>query len=788
MIGNILKSALRKVRKHRSFTILNVLGLTSGMGVALLIGLWVNYEYSYDRFLPDYQHLYRVKMNVSTNGQIHSQDAVPLPLEQVIKDEVPGIGSIVESDFMTEHGLKAGDNKIYVKGGFTGAGFLGTFRYPLLRGKAEECLREPYSIVLTRSTAVALYGTPDVIGKQVRLDNRHDLVVTGVMEDIPTNSSLQFSFLVPFSYYEQTQAFVKQGRTQWGMNAFQLFVSLDKNANPDQVQGSIRDIIHKHFKAENAEPMIFPLKDWWLYSEFREGKPSGGLIDYIRIFVIVAIVALLMACINFVNLATAQSEKKSREVGVRKVLGSSRRDLIMQFMIESFLLTLGAAMISLILVQLFLHSFDILTETNVRIPWTQPLFWQYLLLFITVTALLAGARPAFYFSAIEPLKVLRPTRSFGKRTLVPREILVIFQFTCSAVLIIGTIVIYRQIHFVQDRAIGYEQNGLMMTDINPDLSQNYPALKNELLASGVVQNVTRASNPITAIYAHSSISSWPGKRADEALDVATISADNDYFRTTRIQLIEGSAFTGVRSNDSAAAILNSAAISRMGLKNPVGSVFSWNGQNLRIIGVATNAVMESPFKAVDPTLYISMPGWASSIMYRLSPNSSTQKAITTLNGIFNKYSPAYPFIYRFSSDAYASKFKMELLIGRLTLLFTGLAIFISCLGLFGIAAYIMRQRTREVSIRKVLGASANGLWVMLFKRFFGLSMISCGIASLISWYLLSHWLANYEYRISMDLWVFFLAAGLIAAITLVTVSFQIIRVSLANPARTLNTE
>ncbi len=788
MIGSYLKSAVRNVRKNSSFTILNILGLTSGMAVALLIGLWVFYEYSYDRFLPDYQQLYKVKINATTNGQTHTQDAVPLPLEQIMKDEVPGICSIIESDFMTEHGLKVGDNKVYLKGGFTGAGFLSTFRYPLLAGTADQCLRETYSIVLARSTAVALFGMSDPMGKQVRLDNQHDLIVTGVMQDIPSNSSLQFNFLVPFSYYEQTQSFVHQGRTQWGMNSFQLFVSLDKNTDPAVVQASIRDIIHKHNSTENAEPMIYPLKDWWLYSEFKDGKPSGGLISYIRIFIVIAVVALLIACINFVNLSTAQSEKKSREVGVRKVLGSSQKDLIFQFLFASLILTFGAALLSLLIVQLSLPFFNELTETDVSIPWRQPVFWFAFVLFITATTLLAGARPAFYFSSVKPVKVLKPMPHFGRKTLVPREIFVIFQFTCSVILIISTIVIYRQINFARNRAAGYDQDGLMMTDINPDLNQSYPALKDELLTGGVVQSITKASNPITVIYAHTSVSSWPGKRADESLDVATISVDDDYFRTTRLQLLEGHAFTGVRPVDSAAVILNLAAVRRMALKTPVGSIINWNGQNLRVIGVAGDAIMESPFKVVDPTIYISMPGWVSSIMYRLNPNWSKQKAISELTRVFNKYSPAYPFVYRFASDTYAAKFKMEMLIGRLALLFAGLTIFISCLGLFGIAAYMMRLRRREVSIRKVLGASMTGLWVMLFKRFLGLSLISCAFASLISWYVLNQWLANYEYRISISVWIFLSAAALTVIITLLTVSSQIIRVSLTNPAKILNTE
>jgi putative ABC transport system permease protein len=788
MIGSYLKSAVRSVRKNRSFTILNILGLTSGMAVALLIGLWVQYEYSYDRFLPDYQQVYKVKLNATTNGQVHTQDAVPLPLEQIMKDEVPGIHSIVESDFMTEHGLKVGDNKLYIKGGFAGADFLSMFQYLLLAGKADQCLRETYSIVLTRSTAIALFGTSDPMGKQVRLDNQHDLVVTGLMQDIPPNSSLQFNFLVPFSYYEQTHNFVKQSRTQWGVNSFQLFVSLDKKTNPGLVQASIRDIIHKHDNTEIAEPIIYPLKDWWLYSEFKDGKPSGGLISYIRIFVTIAIVALLMACINFVNLSTAQSEKKSREVGVRKVLGSSRKDLVFQFLFESLILTVGAAMLSLLIVQLSLPSFNVLADTNVSIPWTRPFFWLALLLFIAVTTLLAGVRPAFYFSSIKPIKALKPRLRFGKSTLVPREIFVILQFTCSIILIIATIVIYRQINFAKDRVAGYDQDGLVITDMNADLRKSYPALRDELLTSGVILNVTKASNPITAIYIRTSISSWPGKNADESLDVATISVGNEYFRTTGLHLVEGHTFTGIKSTDSAAAILNLAAVRRMALKTPIGSTISWNGQNFRIIGVAADAVMESPFKTVDPTLYISMPGWESSIMYRLNPNWSTQKAIAELTRIFNKYSPAYPFIYRFASDAYASKFKMELLIGRLALLFAGLTIFISCLGLFGIAAYLMRLRRREVSIRKVLGASMTGLWLMLLKRFLGLSLISCVIASVISQYYLSQWLANYEYRISISAWVFLSAAALTVAITLLTVSSQIIRVSLSNPAKILYTE
>jgi len=788
MLSVYLKMAWRNIKSNKLFAFLNVIGLTCGMGIALLIGLWVYFEYSYDRFLPNYNELYKVKLNVNSNGKITTQDAAPLPLVQTLKNDIPGIKSVIETDFIVEHGLKVDDKKLYLPGAYVGKGFLETLKYPLLSGDASQCLNDPYSIALCKSTAISLFGTTNCINKTVRFDNQHDLMVTAVLDDIPKNASIKFDYLVPFAYNEIMNSYVKQARSQWVVNSSQILLSISTHTPINTIQASIKDLIRNNSSSKNVEVTLQPLKDIRFYSEYENGKPSGGFIKYVRFFTVIGILSLIIACINFVNLSIAQTEKRAKAVGVRKVLGSSKTELIIAFLLESLFLTFLAAVLSIGIVQLLLPSFNLMAESNVRIPYLNATFWLCLLSFILFTALLAGTQPAFYFSSFKPMKVLKAGFRFNRSGFTAKEIFVVFQFTCSALLIISTILIFQQIKHGKDRPAGFDANRLILTDINPDLSRNYTALKNELLNSGIVTGITKSSNPITAIYAHTPISSWPNKKGDEAMDVATIAIDEDYFKTVSLKILEGNSFKPGGSSNQSSVILNKAAIELMNLNNPVGQTINWNGQNLQIIGVADDAVMDSPFKNIGPTLFIYMPGWESSIMYRLSPQIGTKTAIEKLNTIFNKYSPAYPFVYNFADQVYERKFSLETLIGKLAGIFSFLAIFVSCLGLFGISAQMMQKKKREISIRKVLGASNVTLWVMLTKKFMVLISVSCLLASATGWFFLNKWLANYEYRVTFQSWIFIAATGMVLLIALVTISFKVVQVSSISPAKTLNAE
>ena len=793
MFRNYFKTAWRNIRGSKVYSAINILGLAAGMAVALLIGLWVYNEYSYNKFLPGYQDLYQVKMSFTAEGQVNTQDATAIPVADVLRKDIPGVRYVAESDWMDAHNLAVGDKKLYLGGAMIGGDFLKMFRYPLLKGSAGTVLKEPYSIVLTQSTAIALFGKEDPLDKMVRIDNNHDLKVTGILADLPKNSSLQFNYLIPFAYKEQTEDWMKNARTQWTNNSFQIFVALDPQASFAQVSANIKDIVKVHsaeMRPGKPELMLHPLKDWRLYTDFRNGKAAGGFIDYVRLFSIIGLLVLLIACINFMNLSTARSEKRAREVGVRKALGSKRKDLVLQFLMESIVITLISFVVAILLVELVLPSFNMLTKSDIHIPFTSPVFWSIMAAYILVTGLLAGGRPAFYLSSFRAVKVLKGTMHTGRAATWPRKILVVLQFSCSIGLIISTIIVYRQIEHAKERPTGYSRDRLMMTDMSEDMNKNFSALRNALLQSGIVESVAAAGSPVTGVWSHSAVNEWPGKNANEQiLGIGAISMSDNYFKTLGMELLAGRDFTGNYAVDSATVVLNESAVKRMRLKQPIGQELLWSkDRRVKIVGVVKDAIMESPFTPVMPAIFYASHWWESNIIYRLSPAAKTQDAIVKLRELFGKYNPAYPYTYQFVDEEYARKFDLETLIGKLAGIFAGLAIFISCLGLFGLAAYMAEQRSKEIGIRKVLGATVPQLWLLLSKEFLLLVVISCLIASPIAWYYLQHWLLDYEYRIHIGPGVFLMAGAMAIVITLVTISFQAIRAAMSNPVRSLRTE
>jgi len=789
MIRNYFLTAWRNMLKTKGYTALNVSGLAIGMAVALTIGLWVYDQYSFDRWMPDHERLYQVRRNFNSNGEILNFTTTSLKLADVLRTQVPEIEYVAETDGNQGHVLSIDDKKFSFQGMCTGGDFLKMFPYPLLEGNAQTALAETYSIVLTRHVAEALFGKEDPMGKTIRIDNQNNVVVKGVLEDIPYNTTLRFDYLLPFSYSDAVHHYYANGaRSSFGNNGFAQYVKLKAGIPYPQVASKVAAI--EHTEKENTNAMLStvvlqPMANWHLYGNYVNGKEKGGFLDYVRMFTIIGVLVLLIACINFINLTTARSERRAKEVGVRKAIGSQRRDLIIQFLAESFLLTLVAAVLSLLLVQLALPSFNALTGTKVVIPVSDGSFWAIVLGCVVVTALIAGMRPAFLLSAFNPVKVLKGGGSAGRTGALPRKMLVVAQFTCSIALIIGTIIVYRQIQYAKDRPTGYSINRLMMTWMNDELRQNYTALKDEMIEKGIVSSVTTATSPATNIYWHSDIGQWPGKRGGETIEMGTILVSDDYFRTLGMDVAEGRDFGKV---DTLNVIFNEMAIRRMRIKAPVGQVITWDTTR-RIIGIVKNALMLSPFAPPDPTMFVYAPRRSGNVMmYRLSPSVKTADAIAALTALFSKYNPSYPYHFSFADKQYADKFSLEVLVGKLAGIFAALAIFISCLGLFGLAAYMAEQRTREIGIRKVLGASVGQVWMLLSKDFVVLVLVSCLIASPLAFYFLHGWLMKYDYRISIGAGVFVMAALMALVITVVTISFQAVRAAVASPVRALRGE
>ena len=792
MFRNYLKVAWRNMLHSKVYSLLNIIGLAVGMTVALIIGLWIFSQYSFNRFLPGYDRLYQVKLNFYYSDGIRTQTGSSLPLIEELRKNYPEVKFASETDWGGQHSLVIGDKKLYPWGLVVGTDFLKMFPFPMLKGNESNAFADANSIILTESVAKALFGNDDPLNKTIRVDNKSDVVVTGVMKDVPPNSTLQFSYLLPYSYIEQTYPRTKKDRVDWGNYSFPEYLELQPGTDAVAFENKIKNIIVKHTdKAdEKVEVILQPAKNWRLLTQFKNGKATDGFIWYVRLFAIIGILVLVIACINFVNLSTARAEKRAREVGVRKAIGSSRRNLIIQFLMESLLVTFLSFVVSILIAQLLLPSFNNLTNSSIVIPYGKGMFWLIMLGYLLITALLAGCRPAFYLSSFQPVRVLKGTVQMGKGATLPRKILVVVQFSCSIALIISTLVIYQQIDYAKNRPKGYNPDNLLMMNSSDDLNRNYDVLKRDLLQSGQVISVTRSASNMSYFPASFSIRDFPGKKTSESLEMATSAISPDYFKTIGTKFISGHDYATGAGADTSNLIINEAAAERLRLKEPLNQLitFNYSKNPMRIIGVVENAIVGSPFYSAEPALYVYNPGWSGAIMFRINPAVNKQDAIKKIAPLFNKYNPSYPFDYRFADEAYTSSYKLEELVGTLAGIFAGLAIFISCLGLFGLAAYMAEQRKKEIGIRKVLGASVSQIWVLLSRDFVALVIISGIIASAVAFYFLHGWLEKYDYRISIGPSAFLVAIIVTVIITIITVSYQAINTGLTNPVKSLRTE
>lgn len=793
MFKSYLKTAWRTLLHNKSFSILNIAGLAIGMAVALLIGLWVNYHFSYDRWLPNYRLTYQIRFNYNDNGVTRTKNEVCLPLKNALKNDVPQIAAVAATYGPVANALSVGNKKLVPLNLIAGADFLNIFQFPMLKGSRDQALKDVRSIVLTESTAKALFGEDDPINKDVLLFGSVNMKVTGVLKDLPANSSFRFDYITTLAFMT-SDGWAKEAKTNWNQTTFQMYAGLMPGSSADQVESMSRMLVKKYapaiYAASHEELTLQPLKDWHLYTEFQNGKAVGGLIEYMRLFSIIGILVLVIACINFMNLSTARSDKRAREVGVRKVIGSSRITLIMQFLLESLVVTSGSFALALIMVKSILPAFDELTGNPITIPFTNVWFWMIGIVYVAFTALLAGAKPAFYFSSFQPANVLRGMARTAQSAIFSRSAMVVLQFTCSIGLIISTIIVYQQIQYARNRPMGYNPNRLLETDAG---SGNYVAMKNAVLTSGLVTSMTRSLNTPTWIRSHQNIDNWPGKSANEPM-ILTMNAvsDSDYFRTFGMEMKDGRNFAGSYGVDSLSVILNESAVKRMRLKQPIGQTITYSPGatpvHLHIVGVVKDALTNSPFAPPDPTFYVYQPSWTFTYTYRLAPGVNTQQALERLKVIFDKNDPTMPFQFHFVDQDYAKTFDLEMLIGKLAGIFAALSAFICCLGLFGLAAYIAERRTKEISIRKVLGASVPQVLILLTRDFLTLVTISCLLATPIAFYLLQSWIRQYYYRINIGPWPFIASALAAILITLVTVGFQAIKAAVASPIKSLKSD
>ena len=790
MIRNFFTVAWRNLVKSKWYSLINTLGLSMGLAVALLIGLWVWDELSFDHFHERHARIVQIMTTQTFNGHTGTGQAVSLPVAPFLRTHYGSdFVQLAQASWNFTHLLAVGDKKMSKEGMYVEPQFRKIVTLRMLRGSAD-ALTDPSSILLSRSTAEALFGQDDPLNKNVKVDNRAVLKVGGVYDDPPRNSSFYDSHvLMTWEKYRELNDWVKRSEEQWGNHSFQLYGLLSPNTDAAAVTAKIKDIPKTHNKDGHESLFVQPMDNWHLYSEFKDGKLSGGRIRFVWLFAIIGAFVLLLACINFMNLSTARSEKRAREVGIRKTLGSLHRQLVGQFLCESALVALFAYVLAIGWVALSLPFFNGLADKDMHIPWAQPVFWLLGLAFTLLTGLLAGSYPAFYLSAFDPVAVLKGTYRAGRMAALPRQVLVVVQFTVSIALIIGTILVFRQIGYAKSRPVGYDRAGLVSVDMNtPDFSGPYNALRSDLLKTGAAVDMAESSSPATQIYSSQIGFEWKGKDPNTTPLFDVTACTHDFGRTLNWVIKEGRDFSRDFTTDSGGIILNEEAVKLIGIQHPVGMLIKWNDKDHMVIGVVHNIVARSPYQPIQPGIYYLDYNWANYITVRLNPEKSAQTALNALEPVFKRYNPGSNFEYTFVDEDYAKKFSDEKRIGNLASVFAALAILISCLGLFGLASFVAEQRTREIGVRKVLGASLFHLWRMLSAEFVLLVVISCFVAIPIAMYFLHEWLKQYEYRTPMSWWVFAAAALGALLITLFTVSYQAVRAALANPVKSLRTE
>ena len=731
--------------------------------------------------------MYQVMVNTTFDDNIHTWNSLPLPTYAALQTEHSNIIHSAITDRGEEHLLSVGEKKIIMNGMAVSEQFLDMFKFPMLYGDASNILDDISSVIITESTAETLFGEVNVLGQVIRIDDKREMKVAGILKDIPNNSSLEFDFLIPWNTKLQDVPWINYLSDKWIGYSMPVYVELNDALSKSDVENSIKNLLIDH-GMEDMQPELFlyPMNRWRLHATFDNGVEKGGLSDYVQLFSLIAVFIIVIACINFINLSTARSENRAKEVGIRKSVGSTRYKVILQFFLESILISLIAYILAIFLTQLVLPYYNIMVEKELFIDFRSWIFWAFSAIIILVTGIISGSYPAFYLSSFKPIKVLKGKVLLGRNASLPRKVLVTVQFSFSIFLIIGTIIIYHQIQHLKNRHLGYEQENLITVELNEELKTNYHVIKDELLKTGKIETATISDSPITSIY-NNGFMDWPGKPADLMVAFARITCDYDYTKTMRIKMLEGRDFSRDFASDSSAIIVNKAGLEAMNLDDPIGTELVLNGEKRNLIGIVDNVLMESPYHDVRPLCMVmgELNGYLS---IRIRETDNLQASLKTIENVFNRYNSSYPFEYTFTDVEFQEKFKTINMTQRLANLFTMLTIIITGLGLFGLAAYSTEQRTKEIGIRKVMGATVAGIITLVSKDISRLVFLAFVISAPLAWWLLNSYLDRYPVRIDIQLWVFPLT-GLIALIfSLLIVISQTLKAAHKNPAISLRDE
>jgi ABC-type antimicrobial peptide transport system permease subunit len=790
MIRNFFKVAYRNLLRNKGFSIINITGLAVGMASAILILLWIQNELSYDQFHEKKDRIYEAWNRARFDGKLMCWNTTPKILARTLEHDLPEVERAVRVNWGSNFLLTVGETKITRVGNMVDTGFLQLFSFPLLKGNAANALNDMHSIILTETLAKSLFGKEDAMGKIVKIENKDNFTVTGIAKDLPNNTRFKFEYLLPWSYLKYRH----EDDSSWGNNSTRTYVLLKPNTSYASVEGKIKVLKQKYddeAKKDKWEMFIYPVRRWRLYSSFTNGaEDNGGRMTFVKLFGTIAAFILLIACINFMNLSTARSEKRAKEVGIRKVVGAQKSSLISQFIGESVLLAFLAAMAAIIIVELSLPAYNKLTDKKLFVDFGNVYTWITGIGFILITGLLAGSYPAFFLSSFQPVKVLKGTFKKANALITPRKVLVILQFTFAIILIICTIIVKQQIDYAQERDRGYNKDNLVYHFMTGDITKNYTLIKNELLSSGVALAVAKTSAPLTESWSDGWGQEWEGKDPNDKTDFNRYVSDEGLGATIGLQFVKGRDFDLKQfPTDSTGMIINESSLKIMKFKDPIGKIVKDNGVEWHIVGVIKDFILENPYEPTRPMLISGAKNeWFQTIQIKLNGSNPTAQNLAKAAAIFKKYNPEYPFEYKFVDQEYARKFENEQRQGTLAALFAGLTIFISCLGLFGLATYMAENRIKEIGVRKVLGASVTGITTLLSKDFVKLVIISFVLAAPVAWWAMHTWLQDYTYRVTIQWWVFASACFLSVAIALITVSYQSIRAALANPVKSLRTE
>ena len=790
MIKRFFLLTWRNLTRHKGFSFINIAGLAIGMSSVLLIGLWIKNQLSIDRIYPKTDRLYMLYNRGTFNGAVQVWDQTPKSIAPVLKKDYPGVEDA--SRYAGDHFLiSVGDTHLNGQCAFVDSGFLTMFGLPMLKGAPALALRGTYSIVLTEQMAVRLFGSQEPMGRTVLLDSNAVFTVTGVLKDLDATTSFTFDYLLPWAYMTHIGWNDEQN---WGNNSISTFVLLRPGVTQTSFDDQVARITRSHSK-EQATVFTQPMSRLHLYNKAQDGRLVGDKIVTVRLFSAIALFILLIACINFMNLSTARSERRAREVGIRKVVGALRRSLIARFIGESTLISTLAFVIALFLTRLSLPAYDRLVGEQLNLDYRSPGFWIFGIGFVLFTGVLAGSYPAFYLSSFRPVSVLKGRSSFRKVNALAntRKILVVLQFSFAITLVICTVVVFKQLRYGVDRDAGYDRDQLAYFFVQGPAFDHQDAICQELINSGAAISTTNTPGPVTQHWSDALGFQWPGStKADQDLDFLIFASKSGFVRTFGITLLQGRDIDIEKyHSDSNAMLLNESAVKTMRLKNPIGQLVGQMGvPPHHVVGVIRDFILESPFtKKIAPMVIVGPGGmFLQVIHFRLNPAHSTAADLALAEKIYHRYNPDYPFDYHFVDDSYAKKFKAERQTTRLAALFATLTIVISCLGLFALAAYMAENRFREIGVRKVLGASVTGITTLLVRDFVILVLIAFLISAPVAWLVMDKWLLNYSYRIDIGWDVFAFSGVLAVLIAVATVGYQSIRAAIANPVRALSSE